>query len=131
MEHPLKDKKVIYYGGLWVLIMTLHATFLFYQFTFSLSICIADSLLNNVSIAVACFLYWYVVKFISPKRQGMSETLISHVIGIVFIVFVITQFCGYVLKMVFDVNTAYHQFIHDSILFRALLGTLYFSITVL
>ncbi len=131
MEHPLKDKKVIYYGGLWVLIMILHATFLFYQFDFPLSICIADSLINNFSIAAACFLYWYVVKFISPKRQGMSETLVSHLIGIVFVVFVLTQFCGYVLKMAFDDNTAYHQFISDSILFRGLLGMLYFATTVL
>ena len=131
MEHPLKDRKIISYGGLWVLIMTLHATFLFYQFDFPLSICIADSLINNISIAGACFLYWYVVKFISPKRQGMSETLISHVIGIVFIVFVITQFSGYILKMIFNDNTVYHQFISDSILFRGLLGMLYFATTVL
>lgn len=130
MEHPLKDKKIIYYGGLWALIMTLHATFLFYQFNFSLTICIADSLVFNLLIAGACFLYWYVVKFISPQRQGMTETLTAHLIGIGFSVIILTHFSGYTLKVLFD-DINYHQFYENSILFRVLLGMLYFTIIVL
>lgn len=131
MEHPLKDKKIVYYGGLWVLIMTLHAIFLFYQFNFSVNICIADSLVFNISIAGVCFLYWHVVKFISPNRQGVTETLLSHLIGVGFFVIVLTHFSGYILKFLFSDHPDYHQFLSTSLLFRILLGMLYFATTIL
>lgn len=131
MEHPLKDRKIIYYGGLWVLIMVLHATFLFYQFNFPFTICIADSVVFNLSIAIACFLYWYVVKFISPQRQGMTETLIAHLIGVGFSVILLTHFSGQILKVFFEGDIAYRQFYKSSILFRVLLGMLYFATTIL
>lgn len=131
MEHPLRDKKIVYYSGLWVLIMTLHAIFLFYQFHFPLNICIADSLVFNVLTAGACFLYWYVVKFISPKERGITETLVSHLIGIGFFVLVLTHSGGYILKLIFDNIFDYYLFLKNSILFRILLGMLYFATTVL
>lgn len=131
MEHPLKDKKIIYYGGLWVLIMTLHATFLFFQFNFPVRLCIADSLVFNIPLAMVCYLYWYVVKFISPKQQGMTETLVSHVIAISFFVVALTHISGFVLDFLFqDINT-YRQFYKSSLLFRFLLGMLYFATSVL
>lgn len=131
MGHPLKDRKIIYYGGLWGLIMTLHATFLFYQFGFPLIICIADGVVSNLSIAIACFVYWYVVKFISPQRQGMTETLVAHLIGVGFSVIILTHFSGHALKMLFEADINYHQFYQSSILFRVLLGMLYFATTIL
>ncbi len=131
MEHPLKDRKIIYYGGLWVLIMILHATFLFYQFNFPFTICIADSVVFNLLIAITCFLYWYVTKFISPQQQGMTETLIAHLIGVGLSVIILTHFSGHILKVFFEENIDYHRFYKDSILFRALLGMLYFATTIL
>ena len=131
MAHPLKDRKVIYYGGLWVLIMILHAAFLFYQFNFPLVICIADSIVFNLSIAITCFLYWYVVKFISPQQQGMTETLIAHLIGVGLSVIILTHVSGSILKVLFEGDVAYHQFYKRSTLFRVLLGMMYFATTIL
>ena len=131
MEHPLKDRKIIYYGGLWVLIMILHATFLFYQFDFPLILSIADSFVSNLLIAITCFLYWYVVKFISPQRQGMTEMLVSHLVGVGLSVIILIHLGGHILTLAFANNIDYHQFYNQSILFRALLGMLYFATTIL
>lgn len=131
MEHPLKDKKMVYYGGLWALIIVLHATFLFHQFNFPLAICIADGLVFNLLIAGVCFLYWHVVKFISPQQQGMTETVIAHLIGVGFSVILLIHFSGHILKVLFEGDIDYHRFYKDSILFRALLGMLYFATTIL
>lgn len=131
MEHPLKDKKFIFYSGLWIFIMILHAIFLFHQFDFPIVVSITDSILFNSFIAGGCFAYWSVVKYISPQKQGITETIISHFIGIGFFVVSLTYVSGNLLQMIFNEDEVYHYFLREAFLFRVILGILYFTIILM
>lgn len=131
MEHPLKEKRFIFYVGLWGLIITLHAFFLSYQFKFPFKTCLTDSVIFNGLAAVACFFYWYVVKYISPNRQNIFESIISYFIAMLCFVMAISFLSNSVLRMLFSEVEWYSSFLKNTLLFRMILATLYLTIVIM
>lgn len=81
--------------------------------------------------AGACFIFWYVVKYISPNRENIFESIFSYFIAMALFVLAISFVSSNVLKIFFSEVEWYSLFLKNTLLFRMILATLYLTIVIM
>lgn len=121
----------ITYAAAWILIAGIHVAILSLASAQELSVAIIDSLVFNVLFAFIGLSLWYTIRFYDFNRGNLSDRLLNHLL-IAVIVLGVWLGLGYlILNKLWPSNTIYHEFLDDSIPWRAVAGFMLYSLIVL
>ncbi|MGK7391107.1 MAG: sensor histidine kinase [Candidatus Cyclobacteriaceae bacterium M2_1C_046] len=130
MRHPLAGKNLRYYGILWAVIFIAHILFIHLFLNYELSIALTDSLIFNGLVAGFALTYWYVVKFLPPETTNFINLILSHLIGIAFLISIILFLTYSLLNRLFE-REEYVLFLDETFLWRAILSFFYLVLVVM
>ncbi len=130
MNNPYlhKNEFILTYLGLGLTIIIIHFLSLFYAVDIALIAAAADSIVYNFLLIVLGTSLWFAVKYSVSTAEKLSKILLNNLAAAITMS-VIWTFTGYYfLKYLFPENTAYLEFLQSSIIWRLLIGILFFSI---
>jgi len=133
VEHPIfKNIKILLiYSVMWILILGIHFTVLYYSRPFSILIDIADSIVFNLTAGFMGLVIWYVVRYSKPGKINIINLFINNLTTL-FIIVLLWLGVGYSLLYLFNSgNTDYLNFLNDTIPWRIFIGLFLFAIIVL
>ncbi len=131
MNHPfIRNKNIIIYTIIWLVISTLFAFALFFFYDFEPRIAAIDSLVFNGIFYGLGLSYWFNVRYSSFEKSQMLNLVISHVAALVISIALAVFLSQSVLRRI-PSDEEYSVFLKDSIPWRAALGLMYYSIIIL
>jgi len=121
----------ITYAVAWILIAGIHVAILCLASAQELSIAVIDSLIFNLLFAFIGLSLWYTIRFYDFNRGNITDRLLNHLL-IALVVLGVWLGLGYlILNNLWPDNQVYHDFLDDSIPWRAVAGFLLYSLIVL
>jgi two-component system LytT family sensor kinase len=131
MKNPiLSGSGYKYYLLVWVILASSHGAILFFYYDFSLEISLVESLVYNITFASVVPGFWYIVKFTSDSKDDLS-LMSTHVVAATMIVAIWVSVAGLLLKYLFKDQEAYLLFFEGAIIWRIIIGMMYYSISIL
>ena len=130
MQHPLFGKPFIFYCLVWVLIIIAHTSFLHYGLGFSPERSLVDAVVFNILLAGFGVVYWYVVKYLSPEKQGFVNLLISHFLGTAIGASFIVYITGFLLAIPSS-EEGYSTFLRNAVFWRFVLSIFYLIMIIM
>jgi len=132
MNHPfLSNQNKVYYSIIWLCLSGLYTLVLFSSYEFPINEAVVDSLVFNGVFAGLGLAFWFIVRYNSFDKNQIINFFASHaaaaglaIAGAIFLSLM-------VLKSIFPVNEEYQIFLQESVAWRAGLGLMYYSITIL
>ncbi|VXD10521.1 sensor histidine kinase [Marinoscillum sp. 108] len=131
MSHPvLRGSGNKVYLLVWVLMVFLHGTVLYFYYGWSLEISAADSLVYNLLFASIAPGFWYIVTFASLSKDDLA-LVGTHLAGATMAIFLWAALSGVALRFLFPDHQEYMAFLKRAYIWRLIIGVMYYSITVL
>jgi sensor histidine kinase YesM len=128
MNHPfIKNKNLIIYTFLWVLLWGLFTFALDFFYELSFAQASIDSLVFNLLFYGVGLAYWFNVRYSSLGKAQLFNLIISHLAAAAVSVTVIIFLSQTLLKSIYS-EDYYMVFLKDSMPWRAALGLLYYAI---
>jgi two-component system, LytTR family, sensor kinase len=123
-------KSFLLYLAVWLLIMFLYFSLIYWGLQIPLVMSIADSLIFNLVLAALGLGFWYPAKFILFDKNRFSIFLFTHLTaGIIAVL--IWLLSGYLLtSAVLDDAQLYDDFFYSTLAWRALTGILIYFLAV-
>ena len=133
MDHPfLKNKNIIFYTAIWLLLAAVYAFALYYFYEFTTQEALADSLIFNGFFFGLGLVYWFVVRYNSFDASQLVNLIVSHLAAAsLSIALVIIATLAALKSMVPDQDEEFTKYLTESIPWRAGLGVMYYSICIL
>ena len=132
MKHPfLSNQNKVYYSIIWLFISGLYALVLFYSYVFPINEAIVDSLVFNAVFAVLGLAYWFIVRYNSFDADQLINFFASHIVAAGLSIAGAIFLSVTALKNIFPGNEEYLIYLQESVPWRAGLGLMYYSITIL
>ena len=131
MLHPVfrNLRSFIIYSGVWIAVMVVHFSVLYFLYGVPLRYSAADSIAFNLIFAVAGTALWFVVRY-SPARTGSTvNVFLNHLSSAALILVVWLGLSYFVLNTFFATDTRYITMLRDSIPWRAIIGMLFYILT--
>ncbi len=131
MKHPiLSGSGYKLYILIWLVVMIAHGVVLYSFYDFSLLISVADSIVYNSIFGVIAPGLWFIVTFGSLNKDELS--LIGTHAGAAFLTILVwLSLSNYLLQFFFNSEPSYLEFSTGANVWRAIIGTLFYSISVL
>ncbi len=132
MRHPVFQniRSAIVYFGIWILIFWIHFSVLYFQYGFTFSVSITDSLVFNSFLCFFGLPVYYVVRYNMPSRKSQFSVVLNHVSALT-LVLVAWISVGYsILTALFATDTRYVVFISGTIPYRVISGFLFYALMV-
>ncbi len=131
MKHPiLSGFGYKLYTLVWLVVILAHGSVLYFYYDFPAPIAIADSLTFNLIFGVIAPSLWFIVTFGGINKDELS--LVSTHIGAAFLTIVVwLSLSNYILRLLFQNQVTYINFLVDSRIWRMIVGVLFYSISVL
>lgn len=131
MDHPfIKNKNIILYTLLWVLVWAVFTSALYFFYDFNFEQASVDSLVYNLLFYGAGLAYWFNVRYSSLEKSQFFNLVVSHLAAAALSVALIILLSQTILKNIYS-DQAYVAFLNESLPWRAGLGVLYYIIIVL
>lgn len=131
MKHPiLGGTGYKFYSLVWIIVMSIHASVVYFYYDYLLEIAVVESLVFNLLFAGIVPGLWFIVTFAGLSKDDLSLA-VTHIGTALIIAFSWATVSDYLLSLIFSVRTEYIQFLEDSYIWRVIIGVLYYSITVL
>ena len=132
MRHPFIGKRNIYfYLLIWLLIFGVYACVLFYFYDFSINEALTDSAVYNGVFLGLGLAYWFVVRYSSFDATQLINLIVSHLATAALSIALAVFLSQMALKKFFPEDEKYLLFLEGSVVWRAALGLLYYSIIML
>ncbi|MEQ9404915.1 MAG: histidine kinase [Cyclobacteriaceae bacterium] len=131
MKHPvLSGTGYKFYALVWIIVISIHASVLYFYYDFSLTISVIESVVFNFLFAGIVPGLWFIVTFAGLNKDYLSLA-VTHIGTALVISFTWSAVSDYFLSLIFNVRFEYIKFLSDSYIWRLIIGVLYYSITVL
>ncbi|HNP17288.1 MAG TPA: histidine kinase [Fulvivirga sp.] len=130
MRHPFLGRSFIFYSIAWAVIIAAHAFVYNYQFGFSWSLAISDSLIFNLPMMGFGMSYWFIVQYISPSNQGLTNTIFNQSMVIIIGVALLT-YASHSAVMQFSVVEEHKIFLNAALPWRIFLGSFFMAMIVM
>lgn len=131
MKHPFLGKIFLFYLSAWAIIAIAHASIVYNQFDLGLNYAMIDSISFNLAFMGFGLIYWYIVQYISPESQGISEAIVSQGLAVVIGVSFLTYVCNTFLAKFSDDTNSVENFLNTAFPWRIFLGSFYLGMIVL
>jgi sensor histidine kinase YesM len=128
MEHPVfrNIRSFIIYSGVWITVIVVHFSVLYFFYGVPLKFSAADSIVFNLNFALAGTAVWFVVRY-SPPRSGYLWNMLANHLSSASLVLVLWLGLSYfILVTVFASDKMYTTFVRDSIPWRAIIGLMFY-----
>lgn len=131
MKHPiLSGSGYKLYTIIWLVVMTVHGSVLYFYYDFSLSIAVLDSLTHNLIFGSIVPGFWFIVTFAGLNKDELS-LLGTHVGAAALTILVWLASSNFILRLLFIGQSIYMEFLREATIWRAIVGLLFYSISVL
>lgn len=131
MNHPVVSGSAYkFYSLVWIVIMLIHGSVLYFFYSYSLEVAVVDSIIHNLIFGSIVPGFWYIVTFASFTKDDLA-LIGTHAGAAFFTVFVWASLSAFILELIFANRPAYKQFLSDSFIWRMIIGVMYYSISVL
>jgi two-component system LytT family sensor kinase len=114
----------------WIFIFLIHTSILYYVIGLSISKCIIDSSVFNLSFLVLGLSFWYSTKYISFETFTTFKIVTNHITAAFFASGVWILLCYWILNNVYDGDQVYLNFLFDSLVWRFFIGMLFYFVIV-
>lgn len=114
----------------WIFIFLIHTSILYYVIGLSISRCIIDSSVFNLSFLVLGLSFWYSTKYISFETFTTFKIVTNHITAAFFASGVWILLCYWILNNVYDGDQVYLNFLFDSLVWRFFIGMLFYFVIV-
>lgn len=132
MNHPfLKNRNIFIYTAIWLVIAGCYAFALYYFYDFEVNQALSDSLIFNGLFYGLGLVFWFVVRYNSFDASQLINLLVSHFASAALSITVAILLTNAVLKGIMAVDDEYSQYLRGAIAWRAALGVMYYSVTIL
>ena len=131
MEHPVfrNLRSFLIYSVAWIAVIAVHFSVLFFFYGLPLKYSAGDSLVFNMTFALAGTALWFVVRY-SPPRSGSAWNMLLNHLSSAALILVLWLGISYLLLVtLFASDTRYTDFVRDSIPWRAIIGMLFYILT--
>lgn len=133
MKNPFLANKTytITYGIAWILVAGIHALVLWLASDLPAGVAIADSLVFNVLFAGIGLGLWYSIRYYDFRKASPLDAFLNHLL-IALVVLGVWVGLGYLIMSRFwPANEDYHDYLDESVPWRAVAGFLIYSLIVL
>ncbi|MEQ9467663.1 MAG: histidine kinase [Ekhidna sp.] len=131
MKHPiLSGSGYKLYALIWLIVMAVHGSVLYFYYDFTITISIADSLVYNLIFGSIAPGFWFIVTFGGLNKDELS-LLGTHIGAAGLTIILWLSISGYLLRMLFLNNAEYLNFISSVTIWRVIIGALFYSISIL
>lgn len=131
MKHPFIQNRtsLIIYSSVWTVIACIQIFALTYFANLELELGVIDSIVSNSILFLLGLAIWYPTKFIDFENTPSLIVLINHSVG-ALITTIIWAGVGYVILKNLVVQQVYSDFFNSSIIWRIIIGVLFYIIIV-
>ncbi len=131
MIHPFISNRTSFaiYGLVWLIIALIHSLVLIYFISLDVWISIADAFLFNIILLLLGLALWYPTKFIDFENRSFHTIFINHGLGAIFTTGIWIGI-GYFILSRSITQQYYLEFLESSIIWRVLIGLLFYTIIV-
>lgn len=132
MLNPFTKNRTYFmsFFGLWVVIFAIHTMIIFYFYDLPFMVSLADSAIFNFLFAAIGFNLWYVIRFNLRETPNAVDLIINHLIVAVVIIAIWLSFSYFSLVYFYE-DSAYVQFLNESLPWRAVTGVFYYLLFIL
>lgn len=130
MLNPLNSNKVYLraYILVWIIVLIIHAFILHFIGEIGWSVSFVDSAIFNINFALIGFGIWYIVRYTRLDASQVFNTFSTHLGGSLLLVSIWLFASRSALSAIYSKEEAYIQFLSDSVLWRGVIGFLYYTI---
>ena len=130
MKHPiLSGSGYKLYIIIWLVVMTVHGSVLYFYYDFSLAISTLDSITFNLIFGSIVPGFWFIVTFAGINKDELS-LIGTHVGAATLTILVWLASSNFILKLLFQ-QADYVLFLKEAVVWRSIVGLLFYSISVL
>ncbi|MFT7161394.1 MAG: two-component system LytT family sensor kinase [Bacteroidia bacterium] len=132
MKHPiLEGSGYKLYALTWAIVSVVHVLVLNQYYEFSLTVSILDSIVHNLLFAAISPGFWYLVKHSNHNRGDIINLFGTHAVAALLTVTFWLYLSKFILTFLIVNEADYISFLQTTLLWRAILGLLFYSIIVL
>lgn len=133
MLNPISKNRsyLITFFAVWILIFIIHTFIINFFYDIDGLTSITDSAVFNILFAIIGFNLWYVLRFNLREKQSVFDILINHLIIAVVVISVWIGIAYFSLFYMYADETAYRQFLNESIPWRAVTGVFYYLLFIM
>jgi len=125
-----KKLNVIVYSTIWLLISVIQAVILYYFYNLNGFFAFLDGLIFNGTFALLSISIWYIVRFTDFSKSRIVSFILNHLFSMLFLI-IIWLVLGYFLSQSIISNAEYNAFLGHSIVWRAVMGILFYALLAL
>lgn len=131
MKHPIrKGSGSRVYATLWAGIILVHFFVLFYFYGFSWKMSLVDSVVFNILFSIIAPGFWFIIRY-ARLSNGTLSVAGTHLGAAMTSVGAWTFVSNYILGSIFPDNQVYLDFLADSLVWRSILGLVFYIISAL
>jgi len=131
MAKILKNHLEFVYIILWVALIVIHFSLLYFGYGLSLFVSFGDSLVFNLLFAVIGSGLWFMVRFSNLQTKTFNELAIYHLTGATVTIFT-WLITGYlILNGIFSENEEYRIFLKLTLSIRIITGAFFYALLVI
>jgi sensor histidine kinase YesM len=112
----------------WIIVLVIHAIILHFIGEIGWIQSFADSAVFNINFALIGFGIWYIVRYTRLDASQVFNTFSTHLGGSLLLVSVWLFASRTALSVIYKSDENYLQFLSDSVLWRGIIGFLYYTI---
>lgn len=132
MRHPfLSNQNKAYYSIVWLFISGLYTLVLSFSYDYPINEALVDSLVFNGLFASLGLAFWFVVRYNDFNPNQIINFFASHAAAAGLSIAAAIFLSLMVLSSIFPGDEEYQIFLQESVPWRAGLGLMYYSITIL
>ncbi|MHC1705301.1 MAG: sensor histidine kinase [Tenuifilaceae bacterium] len=131
MQNPILSKKsgVIVFAIWWLTAAFVQFIVLFMFYNMQPLMAATDSLVFNLTFALFSVGIWYWVRYTDFETQKVINITVNHLASLSLCILVWISLSNFILKTLFQNETAYLIFLDESIPWRIATGTFYYLVT--
>jgi sensor histidine kinase YesM len=133
MSHPITGNRrsIAIYALVWIVVSATQGVLYYYVLDFPLPVVISDPLISNFLFGFMGLLAWYPTRYIPFQRQSPLYSILAHIVaGIVVLGAWVLLSIG-LLNAIFSQEEIYIDFLNQTLIWRAMLGSLIYLVLVL
>ena len=132
MKHPiLEGAGYKLYLLTWATVSVAHVLVLNLYYEFSLTVSSVDSVVHNLIFAAISPGFWYLIKHSNYSGKDVLNLLSTHAVAALLTVIFWLYLSKFLLSFLMVNDRSYTSFLQETLLWRAILGLLFYSIIVL
>lgn len=133
MNHPFFKnlRLLVFYIVVWMLVIGIHASVLFYFYRIPISLSLTDGAVFNLLFAFFGLPLWFIVAHSKYNKSPIINGIITHFSSVVILLLIWISLGDFIISFFAGSNSEYDKFLLTALPWRIISGLFYYSILVL